>query len=365
MLIPELSKTPRRNRDLLVIPRYAGSKRRHWPLIVGHGHYDAIIEPFAGGGSLSSRFATTWPAGAVFAADQNGCVRAVWQCWADPGLHEAVYQAMDALIATILAEFSASLDYLGYTMAELSPRPAREAIALKTAVLLPETWPALKAEYEAGLAVGDIADPARLAAVALALHAVTFGGVSRDTPGSEALNISPNYGQLEKLATAKWRYAFPPAPGRISVGRHWEEAIAHLEASSCSQALAIVDPPYWLPYTPGTRRRGTGGMTPAYPGHRPHDPATLAMAVDSARRLAGSDKVRRLVVTNYFSAELDSHLGELASFVGLHIQRLDLGLLAGLNKTRAAVTRARDTAWILSREKPVSYYQEELNLWAS
>jgi len=106
-------------------------------------------------------------------------------------------------------------------------------------------------------------------------------------------------------------------------------------------------------------------MTPAYPGHRPHDPATLAMAVDSARRLAGSDKVRRLVVTNYFSAELDSHLGELASFVGLHIQRLDLGLLAGLNKTRAAVTRARDTAWILSREKPVSYYQEELNLWAS
>lgn len=309
----------------MLIPRFPGSKRLRWRLFADSQRFDCIIEPFAGGGSLTTKFMAT-TTGAAFVAEANRPTWSVWHCWADPGLHASVYGHLAALKAEALADFASA-------------------------------WPRLKEAYE-----GAEVDPARLAAVTLTIHRLTFGGIVRGNRAG-GLNVKPVDCQLAKFP--RWQYKFPPANGLISVGQQWEEAIASLEASSCSQALAIVDPPYWLPYTPGTKRRGTGGMSPSYPGHRPHAPETFAMAVDSARMLATSDKVRRLVVTNYLSAEMAAAMEEIATASGRYLQRVDLGVLASINKTRAAVTKAKDTAWILTREKPVIYYQEELNLWAS
>jgi hypothetical protein len=300
----------------MLIARFPGSKRLHRRRLFP-GRYATVVEAFAGGGSVTTGLAPRH----AFAGEANPATRAVWEVWSHPDIHEAVYGHLEALKQAMLDD---------------------QATA----------WPALKARYEEPVEATD-----SLAAVALMMHRLTFGGVTRCNRFG-LLNVALSRGQLGKLA--KWRYRFPPAPERLVVTPGWEAAIASFAASGATNALALVDPPYWMPYTPGTRRRGTGGMTPAYPGHKPHDPATLAMCLDSATALAAMPQVERLVVTNYLTQEMDEAMHTIANDAGRYIQRLDLGRLAGLNRSRAAVTCARDTAWIMTHTQ-----DEQLTLWAS
>ena len=114
-------------------------------------------------------------------------------------------------------------------------------------------------------------------------------------------------------------------------------------------------------------------MSPSYFGHRPHAPETLAMAVDSARAMASSNKVARLVASNYYCAELDEAMKEIASAAGLQVHCHCLGVLNGLNRSRKSKTTNLDALWIFDKlaltkvqaEKAVAHNQEELNLWAS
>lgn len=298
----------------MLIPRFPGSKRRHWRFFVDET-YDSIVEPFAGGGSISVKATEINPWASVFAADANPATWAVWHCWGNLQLHSEVYCHVERLKSVLK-------DDPGYG------------------------WESLKLAYEAA----NVSEPASLAATTLMVHRLTFGGVVRcNTQGR--LNIAASKGQYEALE--RFHYRFPPIPlGGLTVGHQWEDAIAAFNDIGRGKTLAIVDPPYWLPYQPGTERRGTGAMTPAYPGHLPHAEATLRLTIDSVRALATNPKVHRLIVTNYLSDAVDGAMSAIADGAGYYLQRVDLGLLNGLNKSRTAVVKARDTAWVMTKVRP-------------
>ena len=109
----------------------------------------------------------------------------------------------------------------------------------------------------------------------------------------------------------------------------------------------IIDPPYWLPYAPGTERRGTGLMTAAYAGHKPHDSSTLALCLEPLRQVARNPNAARIVVCNYYSDLLNTEIANIANRHNRRFTWKNFGVMEGLNHNGKQRVKAKERLWIL------------------
>jgi hypothetical protein len=296
--------------------RYPGSKRNYLLLDGDGSDYDCIIEPFIGAGWQTLK-ALRLGIKQAFIADADPSVWAVWECWRG-GFSGAVEERVKEWQFRFMGGANAAWSELKREFEHFSK------------------WVLTDPHYESNVP---------LAAASLALRKLTFAGVTRCNKQG-GLNVVPSKEQLEIFP--RWRYAMPPKPqGTVSLSWDWADAIAAFESSDCQQAIAIVDSPYWLPYTPGTKRRGTGWMTAAYVAHNPHADAEFSMCVDAVRRLAHNPRVKCLKVCNYDSEPMQQALEAIASEAGHPITRELVGKLDGLNASRASTTQNQEVVWTI------------------
>ena len=301
-----------------LVPRYPGSKRLYD--FNDCGDYDSVIEPFTGSGITSLKLMSQG-ARSLFWADTDATMRAIYSVWVNSKLHDQFY--------SYLEEFRSSF--------------FREPLEHDRA------WTQLKDTFDSA----DESNPARLAAASLCLRKLTFGGVVRASANGK-LNVTYCKGQLEELE--KWRYRLPIAPSTLSISQSWEGSFKELEVSDCERTFCLIDPPYWAPiyetvsYLPldkGFKKVSvkTSTMTAAYIGHKPHDYATFDLCVDAVRAALSSQKIQRIIVTNYFSEELDSAIAALCEEFKKPLTIKTVGKLDGINRGRVATTQNREAIW--------------------
>lgn len=297
----------------MLFSRFPGSKRNQAKYPIWDGsNFDAVIEPFAGGAAFSQAMLKRGVR-SVFLADADPWVRAVYECWIDPNTHDAVYQSIRQL------QLNFSDD------PALGEQICKGVLDFHHQYSLPE-----------------------VVAASLVLRHITFAGVVRVGAG-KLLNVSLVEERLPTLL--RWKFRFPPIqPGAsISIADHWSKAVENLERwasdNPTKRAIALVDPPYYVPPMPQVhrQRKQSSAITPVYPGHKPHDPETLAMCVDAVRRLAAIPQVKFMAVTNYYSDELHQELLKIDPTITLTMgSKLD-----GLNCKRASTTQFVEATWTI------------------
>jgi len=295
-----------------LVPRYPGSKRLYD--FNDCGDYDSVIEPFTGSGITSLKLMSQG-ARSLFWADTDPTMRAIYRVWVNSELHDQFYIHLE--------EFRSSF--------------FRESLERDRA------WIQLKDTFDAA----DTSSPAKLAAASLCLRKLTFGGVVRASANGK-LNVTYCTGQLDELE--KWRYRLPIAPSTLSISQSWEGSFKELEKSVCDRAFCLIDPPYWLPLYEANEdlkkvRRQTGTMTACYLNHKPHDRATLDLCVDAVRTALSIQKIQRIVITNYFSEELDSAIAALCDEFKKPLTIKTVGKLDGINRGRVATTQNKEAIW--------------------
>lgn len=295
-----------------LVPRYPGSKRLYD--FNDCGNYDSVIEPFTGSGITSLKLMSQG-ARSLYWADTDPTMRAIYRVWVNSKLHDQFYIHLE--------EFRSSF----------FRKPIERDLA----------WDYLKDTFDAA----DTSSPAKLAAASLCLRKLTFGGVVRASANGK-LNVTYCKGQLDELK--KWRYQLPIAPPTLSISQSWEGSFKELEKSDCERTFCLIDPPYWLPLCKADEdlkkvRRQAGTMLPCYLGHKPHDRATLNLCVDAVRTALSSQKIQRIIVTNYFSEELDSAIAALCDEFKKPCTIETVGKLDGINRGRVATTQNKEAIW--------------------
>jgi len=305
-----------------LVPRYPGSKRLYD--FNDCGDYDSVIEPFTGSGITSLKLMSQG-ARSLFWADTDPTMRAIYHVWVNSELHDQFY--------SYLEEFRSSF--------------CREPLECDRAWTQPlerdRAWIQLKDTFDAA----DISYPAKLAATSLCLRKLTFGGVVRASANGK-LNVTYCKGQLDELK--KWRYQLPIAPPILSISQSWEGSFKKLEKSGCERTFCLIDPPYWLPLYETDEelkkiRRQSGTMLPCYLEHKPHDRATLDLCVDALKSALSSQKIKRIVITNYFSEELDNAIAALCDEFKKPLTTKTVGKLDGINRGRVATTQNKEAIW--------------------
>ena len=284
----------------------------------------ALWEPFAGAGWASCKaLNTTSPltrypgskrrhfdlhheANAAFIGESDPSVLAVWLAWLQPRTHAEVLRRLELW----KNEFQST---------DVEP-----------------AWEALKHSFETS-------QGAELAAASLALRKLTFGGVVRD--GATG-NLNIRYVQCQVPKFLKWTYVFPPQPsGLVHASNDWQGSWAAVERHHFEEGIAVLDPPYWLPYGPGSSRRGTGRMSPAYRGHQPHAEETKALCVEAFAVAVSDPRFALIQITNYYSEELNAELQAVCPGVEVKIgDRLD-----GINPGKKRGTNHLEAMWTLKR----------------
>jgi len=299
-----------------LVPRYPGSKRLYD--FNDCGDYDSVIEPFTGSGITSLKLMSQG-ARSLFWSDTDATMRAIYRVWVNSELHDQFYIHLE--------EFRSSF--------------------FRKPIERDRAWIQLKDTFDAA----DTSSPAKLAAASLCLRKLTFGGVVRASANGK-LNVTYCTGQLDELE--KWRYRLPIAPPTLNISQSWEGSFKELEKSSCERTFCLIDPPYWLPIYEADEslkkvRRQAGTMLPCYLGHKPHDRATLDLCVDAVRTALSSQKIQRIVITNYFSEELDSAIAALCDEFKKPLTIKTVGKLDGINRGRVATTQNKEAIWSIGR----------------
>jgi len=312
-----------------LVPRYPGSKRLYD--FNDCGDYDSVIEPFTGSGITSLKLLNQG-ARSLYWADTDPTMRAIYQVWVDKSLHDQFYFYLEEFRASFFKESLTLVCPDGMRVLEDSIRSTQD-----------KAWNQLKETFDSA----DESNPARLAAASLCLRKLTFGGVVRASANGK-LNVTYCNGQLDELE--KWRYRLPIAPYTLSISQSWEGSFKELERSDCERTFCLIDPPYWLPLYETDEelkkvRRQTGTMTPCYLGHKPHDRATLDLCVDAVRVALSIQKIKRIVITNYFSEELDSAIAALCDEFKKPCTIETVGKLDGINRGRATTTQNKEAVW--------------------
>jgi hypothetical protein len=336
---------------------YVGSKENvtKYPVHDG-GDYDAIIEPFLGSGHFTTRHIGS--IGKAFVAEQDPSVWAVAYCWTQPRLRVAVDSIVLQYRAMILEDAETAYDYL-------------------------------KSEFDRIVAEGKAfwnrPVTVKLAAVSITIRKLLFGAVTRPNATTGKLNVSLSQDKLKtfekkhgvpqlQLLTREecqtWVHHWRPLPqgAQVHLFLDWRFTCMALERSSVESAIAFIDPMYWVPYRPGTARRGTGAMTPAYRGHDPSDRQLLMDCIDCVEWLLSTGKVKRLVVTNYISDPMRAAMARLAQKYDFPLWFSDLGPLNTMNKRHKAKTQYHEGAWEFGEVKtfrdrvPVDDSAEQLSL---
>lgn len=278
--------------------------------VYDYGYYDCVIEPFVGSGHFTTGMFWRTPISKAFVADSDPAIREVWECWVSAELRADVEESIDFWSERILFK-----------------NPVHAYQELKK-IFEGE-------QYDCDGTPYDIVD--RVSASIL-LRKLVFGGVLRcNTEGR--LNVALSQDKLK--AFESWRFEWLPFLDRyqIYIQNNWQHCLSRFELDSTARnAIAFVDPPYWLPKGSRPGRRGTGAMTPAYPTHGdPSGDELFRDCVDCVDRLLGNPKVRRVVVTNYWSDQLHTALEDLADRHGVDTWAFtNLGSLQTMNKTQRA-----------------------------
>lgn len=269
---------------LAVFSRYPGSKENRTKEFLDGQLWDTIIEPFVGAGWCSLR------AGARdhYIADASDHVWAMWQ----------------SLIVGAVEEIKKGIKL-------------KQDAAVKN---FDSVWEGLKNTYKKHTNSSDLLFPSNLAITGQCLHKLSFGGVVRHGANGQ-LNIKYVEGQIPEFL--RWEPNFPDLSksGFRSVwnlSKEWPEAIqAFSENPNPGKTIAIIDPPYYATNIPGmaTKRKGTGTMTAAYPGHKPHDRDTFMMATSCLEEIAKLE-VNRIVWCNYYNPDFDSFAIDIANRYG-------------------------------------------------
>ena len=143
----------------------------------------------------------------------------------------------------------------------------------------------VKDPYDEGMMGNVDAD-----ALAASLCVSSYGFGTNVRISSNGLNTPPNAQKIRASKTVTPFDHFPDA--------HIAEDFREVEFSR-DGAIALIDPPYWLP----PRMRKTHKLlTSCYPGHQPYGDATRQLYIDALEIATGSDVI---IVAGYWSEELD------------------------------------------------------------
>lgn len=297
----------------MLFSRFPGSKRNQAKYPIWDGsNFDAVIEPFAGGAAFSQLMLKRGVR-SVFLADADPWVRAVYECWLNPTMHDRFYRQVELL--------------KGYFLEE----PDIANIICKQML-----------DDHANYNVPEIA------AASLVFRSVTFAGIVR-TNEQEVLSINYNEDRLPSLRRKQFQFPYIAKSASISISDHWSKAVDNLKqwakSNPSGRAIALVDPPYYVPPMPQVhrQRKQANAITPAYPGHRPHDFETLMLCVDAVRCLVEISQVKLMAITNYYSDELHTALQKIDPLVCVQVG----GKLNGLNRTRASTTEFIEATWTI------------------
>lgn len=100
-------------------------------------------------------------------------------------------------------------------------------------------------------------------------------------------------------------------------------------------------------------------MTPAYPGHRPHEPETIALTIEPLRRLLQVPQVKRIVVTNYVSSALNRQIEALSAETKLPLKFTPLKKLDQMQRAHLSKTQNVEGLWEFGESN-----QNQLDLFA-
>lgn len=308
-----------------LIPRFSGGKRDHKKYRIWDGaRYDAVIEPFAGGSAFSQQMILRGCKN-IFLGECDRLLLSIYQCWLNPESHQAVYDA--------IADWQKRFHAATYS-------PAKFDLV----------WDCLKQRLDKSpMARYEDYPIAERAAASLVLRKLTFGGVVRlNTQGM--LNVKWVNDTIPGFLRWSYRFPFVPEDCNITIVNSWQKCVSRFhdwaEANPEGRAIALVDTPYFanLPSQEAMdKRKQQNGITPAYPGHEPHSLKTLNLSIAPVRILRDFGQVKRIVVTNYYSDQLDQALrGMDAGLVMRSVGKLD-----GLNQTRSSGTEYEECVWEL------------------
>lgn len=313
-----------------LVPRFPGGKRNHGKYQIWDGAvYDACIEPFAGGSAFSQQMLRRGCKN-VFLGERDPLLLPIYECWLAPYTHQRVYDLIDS-----------------WKQRFLNAHYDRDRIDV--------VWECLKRRLDER----EDYTKEEIAAASLVLRKLTFGGVVRLNT-KDKLNV--RYVECQIQLLEKWVYRFPyiDQEARVYLKPSWQQAMLRFkmwaDRNPNGSAIALVDPPYYAELPTGEqmeKRKRQDGITPAYPGHLPHNLKTLALSVEPVEELLKFSQVERIVVTNYYSDRLDSALRKLDP--GLRMR--SVGRLDGLNQTRNAGTEYEECVWEMGTE-----YAKQTNL---
>lgn len=337
-----------------LIPRGAGSKRKHIPSlepILTSVPFNTVVEPFGGG------------------------------LWITQALHQADFSTLERII---VAESMVDLRAVYKAWCEPMWRPAiSKQLSHWQNMSIEKSWPMIKRTWEQSQKKG-VATPLASAA-GLALRIMTFSGFVRDTPGSSQLNIKWNKSQLPRWhprlqetnaegypigpalkfphpAVIDWLAgnapncyvwkehgympSYPASPKNLLVYKDFAKVVY---PEDTSRTLAVCDPPYAgdIQDPPPSRRSGRY-ISPSYFHHRPHAQSTYDMAVHSVRA-ALEVGCHTVLGFNYDSERLHLDYVALAAEYGYQCDRMVGGRMTGCNnnvKPAKKETPYRDTTWV-------------------
>ena len=249
-----------------IFPRFPGSCDR-WLEALPLDGCDLVCEPFAGSASLTVH------------AHQNG-------------IAHAISGETDPSVRVCLAL---------YRIPPLFPVFRRAMICHQASIRKDPVaaWDIIKQEMETLIAGGSRGSISELAAVSHAYRALAYAGIVRSAKSTNKLNVGMGKEQLKTFPTKDFsNLKIMPDGCSLDVHSDWRGAIAAIPENA--NAFVLIDPPYYC----GPKKR----MEPCYPGHRPRDPETLGLCIDALSAALAHKGVRRVVMKNYATPELEQFL---------------------------------------------------------
>lgn len=310
------------------------------------GFYDSILETFVGSGAGTFQHFHGIPHAIV--GDVDPGVGAVWECWGNPEYRRAVEELIVWWKKRILDAPAAGFEQL------------KDLQDNRFSVM----------------------SPPEIAAAYLTIKRLVFGGVLRCNKAG-ALNVALSADKLSKFLQAGrraskrrctitpslfemderpeaywgWQHQWPDnGIQSVTFRSSWQGAVQALADSDYSNALVVIDPPYYSPKEwveerkDGSKRKSK--MTPAYRNHRPQTAGELALCLDCLDAVLDLKNVGRIVVFNYWSKILDDMIQDLLikhHRFDFHVS--NLGPLGGMNNAQKFHGRDTEAVWEIGGQR--------------
>lgn len=281
-----------------LFPRYPGSKRSY-ALIDGYP-YDAVIEPFVGGGSFFASMIDLEYVRSLYISDSDPRVLAVYKTW--------VNRKLNPLFPDRLQSVMADLERRGLLLWFVSLKEAME-----------------NADQ------GIKRDPALLAAQSLVIRDAVHRGIMRfNLSGEFNTPLEKPYRHQKILANySRGRYNLPAIPDNLG-----DRVYLHSDALKClraarrgefEQGICLIDPPYV----------DCGSVYPGDAGKQDWG----ALCLKAVKMALANPKIKKVIVFNYYRPELDEALLALAN--RHHVKRTVLTRLTRIANGKSNIKTSR------------------------